>query len=232
MNTSEAPSSLSRVARWIVAILIPVLLVLTNVRLLLTRAFVEVEYRTPGFPPDPFGFTQEDRLHWSLLSLDYLLNDAGIEFLGDLHFADGTPIYNERELRHMADVKQVVIGAMRLWIASLVAVLGLSLLQWFVWSKRSGVQGLRSGSILTLILFAVIAVGIAGAFSTVFVEFHHVFFEGNSWLFSYADTLIRLFPERFWRDAFAFLTLATLVEAGIVFWLTGRWLSGQRAEAH
>ena len=43
-------------------------------------------------------------------------------------------------------------------------------------------------------------------------------------MFSYADTLIRLFPERFWRDAFTFLTLATLVEAGLGYWLTRRWL--------
>jgi integral membrane protein (TIGR01906 family) len=227
MNGSEMLPVWSRAVRWIVAIAMPVLLVLTNVRLLLTHTFVEIEYATPGFPADAYGFTREDRLHWSLLSLDYLLNDSGIEFLADLHFANGTPIYNSRELRHMADVKQVVIGAMRVWIGSLVVVLALSILQWLVWSKRSAIQGLRGGSVLTLIVFALLAVGVAAAFSSVFVEFHHVFFQGNTWLFSYSDTLIRLFPERFWRDAFAFLTAASLAEAGIIFWLTRRWLAGQ-----
>jgi integral membrane protein (TIGR01906 family) len=227
MNASETSSLWSRAAQWVVAILMPVLLVLTNVRLLLTHSFVEIEYRTPAFPADPYGFTREDRLHWSLLSLDYLLNDSGIEFLGDLHFADGTPIYNERELRHMSDVKQVVIGALRVWLVSLVGVIGLSLVQWFVWSKRAAVDGLRRGSILTLIVFTILAVGVAAAFGPVFVEFHHIFFQGDTWLFSYSDTLIRLFPERFWQDAFIFLTLASLVEAGVVFWLSRRWLSKQ-----
>jgi len=35
-----------------------------------------------------------------------------------------------------------------------------------------------------------------------FVGFHALFFEGDSWLFLYSDTLIRLFPLRFWQDAF------------------------------
>jgi integral membrane protein (TIGR01906 family) len=224
MTVSRASSRWTPAARYVVAILMPVVLVLTNVRLLLTHTFVEMEYRTPGFPTDPYGFTREDRLHWSLLSLDYLLNDSGIEFLADLHFADGTPIYNERELRHMADVKGVVIGAMRVWIVSLILVLGLTLLQWLSGNRRAALIGLRDGAILTLVVFALLAVGVAAAFTTVFVEFHHVFFQGNTWIFSYSDTLIRLFPERFWRDAFAFLTLASLVEAGLLLWAARRWL--------
>ena len=60
---------------WLVAILVPVILILTSVRLLLTPVFVQVEYRTPNFPPDPYGFTQQDRLYWSQIALEYLLND-------------------------------------------------------------------------------------------------------------------------------------------------------------
>jgi uncharacterized membrane protein len=35
-----------------------------------------------------------------------------------------------------------------------------------------------------------------------FTFFHTLFFEGDSWLFYYSDSLIRLFPIRFWQDAF------------------------------
>jgi uncharacterized membrane protein len=35
-----------------------------------------------------------------------------------------------------------------------------------------------------------------------FSAFHSLFFEGDSWIFLYSDTLIRLFPIRFWQDAF------------------------------
>lgn len=37
-----------------------------------------------------------------------------------------------------------------------------------------------------------------------FEGFHSLFFEGDSWLFLYSDTLIRLFPLRFWQDTFLF----------------------------
>jgi integral membrane protein (TIGR01906 family) len=39
-------------------------------------------------------------------------------------------------------------------------------------------------------------------FDGLFTAFHHLFFEGDTWLFYYSDSLIRLFPMRFWRDAF------------------------------
>jgi len=224
MERTESTAAWSRAARWIVAIVMPVFLVLTNVRLLLTHSFVVIEYGTPGFPADPYGFSREDRLHWSLLSLDYLLNDSGISFLGDLSFADGGPIYNARELRHMEDVKRVVQAALRVWAASTLLILVLSLAQLVGGHRRAAVDGLRLGSILTLGLFGALAIVLAAAFSSLFVEFHLVFFEGDTWLFSYADTLIRLFPERFWRDAFTFLTVATLVEAGLVYWLTRGWM--------
>jgi uncharacterized membrane protein len=34
-----------------------------------------------------------------------------------------------------------------------------------------------------------------------FVTFHQVFFTPGSWTFNISDTLIGLFPERFWYDA-------------------------------
>ena len=103
------------------------MLILTSVRLLMTPAFVQVEYRTPNFPADRYGFTREDRLNWSLIALDYLLNDEGISFLGDLRFEDGTQVYNERELGHMVDVKKVLEVALIVWYASIAGVLLLGL---------------------------------------------------------------------------------------------------------
>ena len=40
------------------------------------------------------------------------------------------------------------------------------------------------------------------AFGVIFVWFHQIFFESGTWTFLFSDTLIRLFPERFWRDTF------------------------------
>src|SRR5512135_1969043 len=91
-------SALFLVLSWMVTILVPAALVLTSVRLMLAPLYINLEYNVPGFPEDSFGFTKRDRLHWADITRLYLLNPAGISFLADLRFPDGTPVYNEREL--------------------------------------------------------------------------------------------------------------------------------------
>lgn len=58
-----------------------------------------------------------------------------------------------------------------------------------------------------------VIVGIAidpNVFWNFFAAFHHLFFKGDSWIFLYSDTLIRLFPIRFWQDAFLLAALISL----------------------
>jgi hypothetical protein len=100
---------------WLVTLLTPIFLLGLGLRVLLTPLFYNIEYRLPWFPPDTYGFTQADRLRWAPYAVDYLLNDADISYLGDLTFENGSPLYNERELSHMQDVKLVTKGALRVW---------------------------------------------------------------------------------------------------------------------
>jgi integral membrane protein (TIGR01906 family) len=62
------------------------------------------------------------------------------------------------------------------------------------------------------------------SFSFVFVGFHLIFFEGDTWLFLYSDTLIRLFPTRFWRDVFIFVIALTLAVSGLTHLVSSRQL--------
>lgn len=187
---------------WLVTILIPVVLLLTAVRFLVTPIFVQLEYRTPNFPPDPYGFTLEDRLYWSRFALNYLLNDEGISYLGDLRFQDGTPVYDEAELTHMVDAKNVFRSALFIWYGTLVVMLILG-----VWAWRGDwwddfCRGLARGGWLTVILVGLTTLFVLIGFGFFFVAFHEVLFDPGTWTFAYSTTLIRLFPERFWRDTF------------------------------
>lgn len=218
-NTQESPrSGYQRWLSWLVSILVPLLLILTSVRLLLTPAFVQLEYRTPNFPPDPYGFSQEDRLYWSQIALDYLLNDEDISFLGDLRFDDGSQVYNERELKHMVDVKNALQAALIVWYASIGAILLLGM--WAYWGSwwQGYKLGLSRGGWITVIFVAVVLVAVLIAFSVFFVFFHEVFFETGTWVFRFSDTLIRLFPERFWRDTFIVIGLVSIA-AGLALGL-------------
>ena len=129
---------------FLVTVLVPVVVVLTAVRIVIHPWYLEFEYHTPGFPADPYGFTLQERLQYARLAVDYLLNDQGIQFLADLHFPAGqqapenscqfmedcTRLFNDRELEHMLDVKRVVGAAFRVWLAGLALLVIGGLIAW------------------------------------------------------------------------------------------------------
>src|SRR5512134_1244339 len=201
----------------LVALLVPIALIGLGLRLLLSPLFLQVEYNMPYFPPDPFGFTKEDRLKWAPYALDYLVNSEDISYLGDLKFDDGTPLYNERELSHMDDVKLVTQGALRVWYLTLATLLLLGAWAWFGgWWPAYRLGLMRGGWLMVGLAVAVGLIVIVGilinpnVFWNFFAGFHSLFFEGDSWLFLYSDTLIRLFPIRFWQDAFLWAAVIAL----------------------
>jgi integral membrane protein (TIGR01906 family) len=207
----------SSILSWLVTVLIPLVLIGLAIRVLLSPVFYRVEYNMPYFPADEYGFTKEDRLKWAPYAIDYLVNSADTSYLGDLTFDDGAPLYNERELSHMDDVKLVTQGALRVWYLSLALLAALGVWAWFGKWWQAYLLGLMRGGWLMVGLAVtiglIVVVGIAinpSVFDTLFVLFHSLFFEGDSWLFLYSDTLIRLFPIRFWQDAFLWTAVIAL----------------------
>ncbi|MFN7037135.1 MAG: TIGR01906 family membrane protein [Bellilinea sp.] len=195
---------------------------MTSIRLLMNPLFLTIEYNMPGFPPDAYGFTKDDRLHWANLSLKYLLNDAGISFLGDLRFENGFPVFNERELRHMLDVKILVQQMIRAWM-----ILGVFIFLSGIWAWRGKWLAdywltLSRAGWAILIVIGLILVGVVIGFSALFTGFHLIFFEGDTWLFLYSDTLIRLFPLRFWQDAFILMGILSALGGVALIWIGKR----------
>ncbi|MGH2619408.1 MAG: TIGR01906 family membrane protein, partial [Anaerolineales bacterium] len=184
-----------------------------------------------GFPADRYGFTKADRIKHATVALEYLLNDAGIEFLGDQRFDDGSAVYNERELRHMQDVKQVTQAALTVGRVGAGLILVLVLVVWRGAGGRLALEAVQDGSRLTAISMILLGVVLLVGFAVIFVGFHQVFFDPNTWTFRFEDTLIRLFPERFWQVAFGAVALATLFQAGVV-WLVARLLLGRSGQPY
>ena len=209
-------SAVLKLLSLITACLTPIVLILTTIRLLLMPWFLTFEYHTPGFPEDPYGFTIADRLTYASYAVDYLINDADISYLANLRFPQGITVpepschqmsdcsflYNERELSHMKDVKQVTQQVLRVWRIALILLGILAVLAWTQGWKAAFVNGLAAGSRLTAILCCLLLLGVFLSFGVLFVLFHDIFFTPGTWMFLTSDTLIRLFPERFWRDVF------------------------------
>jgi integral membrane protein (TIGR01906 family) len=201
---------------WVIALLLPAVIVLSVVRFVMNPWFLQFEYHTPGFPADPYGFTLLDRLKYGGLAVEYLNNSAGISFLGDLRFPPGeqapqatclemtdcTYLFNVRELQHMEDVKNVVIGATHVLEVAAAILVILAIWAWRGKWMRDYIRGLQRGGILALGLLGLIVLLAVAAFNYIFVIFHEIFFKAGTWTFLFSDTLIRLFPEQFWQDTF------------------------------
>ncbi|GAB4421377.1 MAG: TIGR01906 family membrane protein [Anaerolineae bacterium] len=203
---------LIRTLQAIIILALPPVLVLTSVRLVMTEAFLQVEYHRPGFPDDRFGFTRDDRLHYAPYAVRYLHNDADISYLGQLAFPNGQPLFTDRELQHMEDVKEVTRAAFRI-LTALAVVLALSAL-WLARhpsSRRWLWRALSDGALLTIFLILGLLVLSLAAWQFFFDNFHALFFEGDTWIFSTSDTLIRLFPQQFWFDAALSVGMLSLI---------------------
>src|SRR5512146_148127 len=143
-------TAIQQVLAWLIALAVPVALIGLAVRAVLLPVFVQLEYHIPGLPPDDYGFTTEQRVHWATYAWDYLVNSSDISYLGNLKFDDGSPLFNERELSHMQDVKRVIGGTFRAWYVALaiLALIGL----WAWRARRVAVfrRGLNLGGWLTI----------------------------------------------------------------------------------
>jgi integral membrane protein (TIGR01906 family) len=193
---------LRKILTILVTVLVPVFILMTSIRVLLFPVYTELEYRRPGFAPDTYGFTLQDRLKWSRVSVDYLTNSAGINFLADQRLDEKTPLYNQRELSHMLDVKNLVQFMLIAWPLIGIAILGIGLAAIRgKWMREYWMAVSRGGWAAVWFIIAVLG-GVAVSFNALFTGFHRIFFSGDTWLFLYTDTLIRLFPMDFWRDAF------------------------------
>ncbi len=220
---------MATIPRWFVSLLrsflilgFPVFFSLTGVRLVATETFLQIEYNRPGFPADRFGFSQADRLFYAPYAIEYLRNDAEIDYLGDLTFENGMPLYNARELRHMEDVKVVTQAAFSVHaVVSLLYISTILILAWKPATRPALRQGLSGGGIFTIMLIITLITLIFANWDFFFDHFHAVFFEGDSWQFSTSDTLIRLFPEQFWFDAA--MTIGAFTILGAVAAILGVW---------
>jgi integral membrane protein (TIGR01906 family) len=212
-------------------LIMPVLLVTTAIQVTLTPLFVNVEYRLPGFPPDEYGFTTADRLKWSAYSINYLIGRVSNEEFANQQLPDGSPLYNERELTHMLDVRNLTAIVFDIWLGLLVFFLVVTYLCWKSKEMDAWFTAVRRGGNLTIGLIFAILFYLAINFNELFTQFHELFFQGDSWLFLMSDNLIRLFPIRFWRDIFIFIGGLSILSGDLFVFFSKRHFKKKIKEA-
>jgi integral membrane protein (TIGR01906 family) len=133
-------------------------------------------------------------------------------------------LFNEREVIHLEDVRDLVQLDFRVQLVVLVIMIACVLGLWagFKEGWRILVRGLFRGSVVTLSLMLFLALWAVIGFERLFILFHLVSFSNEYWILDPTrDYLIMLFPGGFFYDAallvFGAVMLKSLVIGGASF---------------
>lgn len=219
---------LYRALRAVVLVCAPLFIVLSNLYVVVTPAFIRFEYTQRI--PEPELYTQAERLALANATIHYLRSGEPAGYLGGLQVR-GTPVYNEREISHLVDVKVVMRSAF--WVHAITGVL-LVLAFAAAWrlpvEQRGLTLAIAHGCLGFLVLVMALSLFAYTNFQTFFYLFHRLFFQGDTWLFSPYDTLIQLFPLQLWIDATFAIILLALGEILTVTILTFRTAQTREAQ--
>lgn len=213
------PFQLTQTLKLITVVLVTIFIVGGAVQILATDSFLAFEYGKASFPPDPFGYTQQQRFILASTNIHYVRTHLPGDELSK-QFLNGLPVYNPREVSHMADVQAVFQSVWRVWQAAFILLILLSFFLWKKGERKALASAIQSGGMLTSGLILSIALLAIFGWQFWFNTFHLIFFKPGSWLFSYSDTLIRLFPVEFWFDGTLTISGLSLV-GGMLFALVG-----------
>ena len=205
--------------------------VVNSFRVLAHDWFVRHELAGGDFPADRYGLSGSERLDLALTGLRSIWPESeGIVLLERATLPDGSPAFDRRELRHMADVRSRLGAAFVAQLAVLVilAIGALAFLRSPRW-RTVVPRGLLTGSLATLGIAVLAVPVILLGFDGFFFRFHEIFFRGNSWRFSHTDTLLRIYPEAFWQDTAQLAAGIVVAQAIVVAGTAALWLRRVRA---
>lgn len=193
---------------------LPLVLVGNAVWLLLNTWFVEIQYALPGFPVDPEGVQDPQRTELAKTGVRAIQpGSEGVALLEEARLADGAPAFEEREIRHMADVRGVVAGLLVAWAVALACAVAAGFALRRLGEPGSVNRALLRGALLTVVAMALLGILLAIAFETFFDAFHGVFFADGTWQFKEHFTLRQLYPDAFWGIAAATVAAVVLLQA-------------------
>lgn len=196
--------------------LFPFILAVSGVRLAFTETFVEFLYSRVNLPPDPMP--HELRLSIARMGLRSVLSEEGMEEFRS------SGLFNQREIRHMEDVK----GLLGVLFSFLYAGLPLWLLGFFsLRNAREMGKVLFFGGFLLEAFALFVLISSFVNYHWLFEAFHNLFFDPYSWRFRDEDMLLRVYPMEFWFGATVYTASGVLLfnllfqALGFVLWKRG-----------
>ena len=222
--------TLSIVARWLFILCLPLLLVTASIG----GAANSLALYEHGFQKYDVGQTTglaEAELETVARGLISYFNSDDEDITLTV-VKDGEPfeLFNEQEVAHLRDVKDLIRLDYRFLLGTLIYILGYAGFSLILGKERRRLAlGVVIGSGITLVLMLALGLGILLDFDQLFWQFHIISFANELWQLDPAtDYLIMLFPQGFWYDAASFCTLAVALGAVVLGGVAGGYLLSTR----
>ena len=147
--------------------------------------------------------TMDDVMYVTHEMMDYLRGEG--DTLSVITTVEGKEqdFFNEQDRFHMGEVRNLFIGGLNIRIGACVAAVVCILFLIITRADIKKIQPPSNSIALGLTGAAVLLIGIAAVvnFNGVFVQFHHIFFDNDLWIFDPAeDYMIRMLPEGLFYD--------------------------------
>ncbi len=174
---------------------------------------------------ESIGMSQENLDQATKVLLDYTRGArADLNVKATVH-GEVREVFNEREIQHMADVKNLYIGAITFGNGALAA--GLLFFLWAIFFKKrkqAALSGYIHANWIFLLIFGLLGLYAAMDFNAFWTGFHRIFFTNDLWLLDpRTDILIMMVPGQFFFDLVMRILAACVATLGLlllgaVFW--------------
>ena len=157
----------------------------------------------------------------------YFLNDAERAEISVVN-RDGRPepLFTEREILHMTDVKRLLNRTYYAGWAAIGFIIAFLLGVWYWRRGRArdslAQAGLYAGGAVLLGIVALSAVAVTG-FDGAFRQFHLLFFTNDLWQLSTRERLIQMFPQGFFFETTLLIGGATIAFAAAIALSGWKW---------
>lgn len=186
------------------------------------------------------GIPREELSRIGVEIRDYFNDDSELIDIDAEIYGEVQPLFTEREIIHMKDVKGLIHGVyMWQWITLGYLTASLAAYAWL--RRKDALPGAVRmgfwGGVATLLIIGALGLGSVVGFEALFLKFHQLSFANDFWkLNPRIHNLVAMFPEPFFRDATLFVALMAigqallLVSVGLGYRLSRRFaVEGERA---
>ena len=147
--------------------------------------------------------TMDDAMDVTRQMMAYLRGEG--DTLSVITTVDGREqdFFNEQDRFHMGEVRDLFIGGLNIRTGALVITVLCILLLILTKAdlKKTVPAGYQAALAVTAAALLFLGIACAVDFNTVFVKFHHIFFDNDLWIFDPAeDYMIRMLPEGLFFD--------------------------------